>query len=248
MNPRIFFGELVGTFLLVGIGCSSVALSIIYGWSLVVVVTCWMLAVFIGITVAHPFCGAHLNPAVSLAFLQLKAMSFKEFVGAVGGQLLGAFAAGWLVWMLFGEALVMKNAAHAFGEYFPNPDFSSENLSVWHAATMEAVGTFLLMTAILYISRSRLNKWIQFVLIGVVLAILIYFIAPYTQAGFNPARDFGPRVVSWLTAWREVAFRQGMNVFYVYILSPLVGGWLAAWLYLYHRHQKGLPNEFCKAQ
>lgn len=209
---------------------------------------CWMLAVFIGITVVHPFCGAHLNPAVSLAFLQLKAMNIREFGLAVGGQFLGAFAAGWMVWMLFGQELVLKNAPYALGEYFPNPAFSKESISVWHAATLEATGTFLLVTGILLISRSRWNKWMQFSLIGVILAILIYFIAPYTQAGFNPAQDFNPRVVAWITAWRVEAFRQGVDALYVYILSPLIGGWLASWLYLYHRSRKGLPNEFCKAE
>ena len=56
-------------------------------------------------------------------------------------------------------------------------------------------------------------------LIGSTVASLIATLAPLTQAGFNPARDFGPRIVAFLAGWKTVAF-QG---WWVYLLGPIVG-------------------------
>ena len=56
-------------------------------------------------------------------------------------------------------------------------------------------------------------------LIGTTVGALIAVLAPLTQAGFNPARDFGPRIVAYLAGWKAVAF-QG---WWVYVLGPIVG-------------------------
>eukprot|EP00980_Cylindrotheca_fusiformis_P017379 scaffold5393_cov156-Cylindrotheca_fusiformis.AAC.1 len=56
-------------------------------------------------------------------------------------------------------------------------------------------------------------------LIGATVGSMIAIIAPLTQAGFNPARDFGPRIVAFLAGWREVAF-QG---WWIYVLGPIFG-------------------------
>jgi len=56
---------------------------------------------------------------------------------------------------------------------------------------------------------------------------LINLLAPYTQAGMNPARDFGPRLVAYAAGWTNVAF-EGFDV---YLLAPVVGALLgAAWM------------------
>lgn len=63
-------------------------------------------------------------------------------------------------------------------------------------------------------------------LIGLTVGSLIAVLAPLTQAGFNPARDFGPRIVAFLAGWKEVAF-QGC---WVYIVGPIVGAVIGALL------------------
>ena len=61
--------------------------------------------------------------------------------------------------------------------------------------------------------------------IGLAVALLISVIAPLTQACFNPARDFGPRLFAYLAGWGRVALPgpNGMNVFTVYLLAPVAG-------------------------
>ena len=60
--------------------------------------------------------------------------------------------------------------------------------------------------------------------IGLTVGALIAVIAPITQAGFNPARDFGPRIVAFLAGWKEVAFKGC----WVYIVAPVLGALLGA--------------------
>jgi glycerol uptake facilitator protein len=60
--------------------------------------------------------------------------------------------------------------------------------------------------------------------IGLTVSILISVIAPLTQAGFNPARDFGPRLFAYFAGWGPIAIPGPRGGFFaVYILSPVVG-------------------------
>jgi len=84
------------------------------------------------------------------------------------------------------------------------------------------------------------------ILIGLTVSIIISIISPLTQAGLNPARDFGPRLVSYLFGWGEIAIpgpRGGC--FSVYILSPIIGAVFGAGVYqgLVRRHLPGEAGE-----
>jgi glycerol uptake facilitator protein len=69
-------------------------------------------------------------------------------------------------------------------------------------------------------------------LIGLVVAIIVSVIAPLTQAGLNPARDFGPRFFAWLMGWGSVAIPGPRGGFFtVYILAPILGALLGALAY-----------------
>ena len=59
--------------------------------------------------------------------------------------------------------------------------------------------------------------------IGMTVASLISLLAPITQGGFNPARDFGPRIVAALAGWGEVAIPAPHNAFWIYIVGPFIG-------------------------
>ena len=78
MNTKsIFFGEFIGTFILVFIGCGAVSLAVIYAFfdSLLEITLCWTFGVTLGIYSSSKLSGAHLNPAVSIAFLANKKIS-----------------------------------------------------------------------------------------------------------------------------------------------------------------------------
>ena len=68
-------------------------------------------------------------------------------------------------------------------------------------------------------------------MIGALVGVNLSLYAPITQAGWNPARDFGPRIVAALAGWGEVAIPGTRNGFWVYILAPVVGAVFGGALY-----------------
>jgi glycerol uptake facilitator-like aquaporin len=128
-----------------------------------------------------------------------------------------------------------------FGEYFPNPamfgtgEAAHALISPVGAAAVEGLGTAVLAFMIFALvdrrNRSLPAKYLTPPLIGFTVAALISLFAPQTQAGWNPARDFGPRIVAFFAGWGEIAIPGPSNGFWAYIAGPLVGGPLGAAAY-----------------
>jgi glycerol uptake facilitator protein len=106
------------------------------------------------------------------------------------------------------------------------------------AIAAEGFGSFLLVLMIFALTEGcnvgRPDDALAPVFIGLTVAMIICLIAPLTQAGLNPARDFGPRLVAWLAGWGSAAFPdQAGGFFFVYIAAPICGGLLAALFFIY---------------
>ena len=141
--------------------------------------------------------------------------------------------------------------AMCYGEYFPSPAAASaegpyrnadhEKLAgqVSHATAFlaEVIGTLLLALAVFSLTDER-NRgappgYLAPVFIGLTVAILISVIAPLTQACFNPARDFGPRLFACLAGWGKTAIPgpNGIGFLTVYVLAPVAGDLAGGGLY-----------------
>lgn len=252
--PRWFSGELVGTFLLVFFGCGSVATAVALEApvGLFQVAIVWGLGLSAAIFVTATASGAHLNPAITLAFAFVRDFPKSRIAGYFCAQFLGAFAAAGLVYLLFGGAIQRfeyqngiergkpgsEASAMVFGEYFPNPgakpltDDARLIVPHWRALAAEFFGTALLALAIFGFT-ARENKdgpgAITPLAIGFTLTTLICIFAPLSMAGFNPARDLAPRIFSSLAGWGSVPFStNGIGWLTVYILAPCGGAFLGA--------------------
>jgi glycerol uptake facilitator protein len=241
-------GESLGTFILVFFGCGSVAVAVLFNAfsSLLEVALIWGLGVAIAIYTTRNICPAHLNPAVSLAMCISKKLVWKKLPFYILVQFLGAFLAGLLLFVIFENAIqtfeevheiargsdASKKSAMMFGEYFPNPSFENfMEVSAALACFMEGLGTFLLVFVILRLTEkpAQINN-ITPLVIGLTVTVIICIVAPFTQAGLNPARDFGPRMVAFFAGWGNAAFpKVTFSFLTVYILSPLLGGIVAAY-------------------
>lgn len=247
---RAYLGELIGTFILVLIGCGSVAVAVLYGTiGLLEVALIWGFGVSLAIFATRKICPAHLNPAVSLAMYIAGKLKLRALPLFIVAQFFGAVLAGTAVYLVFqndianyeAENQIIRGTAESnqtammFGEYYPNPGYAdTHSIGTFGAMLMEGLGTFALVFSIFQLLKyeERLGNWLP-VMIGATVTVIICFVAPYTQAGLNPARDFGPRLVASFSGWGEAAFPDvSFGFFTVYILGPLIGGSVAAFLTL----------------
>lgn len=251
--------EVLGTFLLVFFGCGAVHVAVLTGaleglWQIAIV---WGVVIMVAIYCIVGISGAHINPAITIALTFWGHFPVARAAPYVAAQLLGAFAAACVLFVLFEPFLDQKEktknvvrgepgseiTAMCYCEYFPSPGpmgagekhYSAEehkkhNLLVSEPAAClaEILGTAILALAVMAVTdkRNPANPGVLApVFIGLTVSILICVIAPLTQACFNPARDFGPRLFAWLAGWGEIALPgpRYNGFFTVYIFSPIVG-------------------------
>jgi len=233
---KILSGEIIGTFILIIFGCGSISLAINFEIlnSLYQVALFWTAGVTIGIYASKKLSGAHINPCFSIATLINKEINFVQFLTYISAQLIGAILAAISLYLITRHKISTYNleTASVFGEYFPNPSNPEIIISTNQAFFAELSASFLLIFIVLIIINIKKLQNYSPILIGVLVGILICFYAPYTQCCMNPARDFGPRLVSHFSGWEEFAFKyNNLGWLKVYIIAPLVGASLATILY-----------------
>ena len=249
-NASIITGEIFGTFLLVFFGCGSVAVTVLFDahQGLFQIALLWGIGLSIAIYSVRSLSGAHFNPAVTLAMALCKKNKWSSVPLYVVSQFLGAIIAGLSVYVLFSSSIlgvedstnIVRGSAESmaiakmFGEYYSIS--GNSYVSIYLAMFAEAFGTFLLALLILFLTdtnnKGRPSDNLVPLMIGFALSCLIALFAPLTQACFNPARDFGPRIVAMLFGWGSAAFPDSNGGFlFVYILAPCIGGALASFVY-----------------
>jgi len=247
-TKREFIGEALGTFVLVLFGCGSVAVSVLFDayHGLMQVALAWGIGVMLTIYLTRHLSCAHLNPAVSLAMVISGRMSIRKLPIYLIAQFVGGILAALTLYALFAPSILAYEQVHGiirgtadsvktgmmFGEYYPNPSGTAV-VSMPLAIGAEALGTFLLVLMIFALTEGcnvgRPDNALAPVFIGLTVTSIICLIAPLTQAGLNPARDLGPRLVAWLMGWGNAAFPDHVGgFFYVYVLAPLLGGGIAS--------------------
>jgi len=251
--------ECVGTALIVIFGVGSVCNAVLtnYPSGLWEVAVVWGFGVSLAIIATASVSGAHLNPAVSLAFVIFRPEDFpaRKMLPYWTAQYLGGIIGGACNLMVYGRlfdsyektngivrgTIASLKTASAFGEYFPNPGFADKIpphvVTPLFALFIEAWGTFILMFMILAITDPRQkiihpsHKGAIPFLIGFTVAVLITLYAPLTQAGWNPARDLGPRIVAAMAGWGRIAIPGPRGGFWVYIIGPKIGAVVGALFY-----------------
>jgi glycerol uptake facilitator protein len=247
-----FIGETLGTFILTLFGCGSVAVSVLFGayQGLMQIALAWGIGVTLAIYLTRHISCAHLNPAVSIAMVISKRMKISKLPVYIIGQFTGAFLASLTLFLLFAPSISAYEHSHniirgtqesittakMFGEYYTN----SSNLAVVSlplAMASEGLGTFLLLLMVFALTEGcnvgRPDNALAPLFIGLTVTSIICLLAPLTQAGLNPARDFSPRLVAWLFGWGNAAFPDHCGgFFFVYMLSPIIGGSMASLFFI----------------
>ena len=267
---RALTAEAIGTFLLVLFGAGAVATDVVTGGALGL----WPVGfiggfgVTIGIYATVAISGAHLNPAISLAFAIFRRREFPlgKMFAYWGAQLLGAVLAGLTLLVIFApfvERLERVNgyirgatgseySGMIFSKHFPDPglfgidEAARSLLSAPAAAAIEGFGTAILAFVIFSVFDRRNaalpNQALAPLIVGLTVAILIGVFGPLTHAGWNPVRDFGPRIVGYFAGWGSIALPGVTGGFWAYIVGPLVGAPIGAAVHEFLL-RPGLPSE-----
>jgi len=202
---RRLFSELLGTFFLVlaaagggllhGEGQIGLAAAVVAPGLMVMGIILFMGAIS----------GAHLNPAVSIAFALRGDFPWKRVPGYIIIQLLGATLACLFLYVVFG------NVQH-LGATLPGPGYVD-----WQALLMETVLTFALVSVILGTASAAQNVGAIAALgVGGYIALAGLWAAPVSGVSMNPARSFGPALVSG-----------DFTSYWVYVVGPLAGALIA---------------------
>jgi len=237
---NVLIAEFIGTAVLILLGGGVVANVVLKdtkgnnsGW--MVISTAWALAVFAGVTIAGPYSGAHLNPAVTLANLILNKMTLSLGLQYITMQILGAMFGSFVVWLMYKDHFTQTEDAGAKEAVFcTRPAIFNPKINI----ISEIVGTFVLIFCILHFTEPTIQQG-QTLGLGTIGAIPVSFIVwviglslgGTTGYAINPARDLGPRITNALLPIKN---KKTFNLAYAWvpIVGPLIGSTLATLIYL----------------
>lgn len=239
MSP--FMAELLGTMLMILLGDGVVANVLLKdtkgnnsGW--MVITTAWGLAVFVGVTVAGPYSGAHLNPAVTIALAIAGKFAWASVPSYIAAQFIGAFLGAFLVWVMYYDHFNKRdNQPDAMLAVFCTGPAVRNYIS---NIASEIIGAFVLLFTIFYITGAEITPTKTAIGLGSVGALPVAFLVwviglalgGTTGYAINPARDLGPRIAHMLLPIKG----KGSNDWaysWIPVAGPLIGAGIAALLY-----------------
>jgi aquaporin Z len=196
-----FTAEFIGTFALVFAGTGAIVINDVSGGSVthVGIALTFGLIVLAMIYTFGDISGAHLNPAVTVGFWVARRMSVRDVPLYIASQVLGAIVASASLQFLFPQSKLLGATLPA----------GTEDQSL----VLEAILTFLLMLTILNVSTGAKEKGITAgIAIGSIIALEALFAGPICGASMNPARSFGPALVSG-----------HFEHLWIYLVAPVAG-------------------------
>lgn len=214
---RRAFVEALGTFLFVFLGAGSVITAQYAGLgtsALLVIAIANGIGLALAISFAMNISGGHINPAVTLAAWINGLIKCGDAVVYVIFQLIGAFVAGLALVALYPTAIGIM-------VHYGAPALSS-GTSVVTGILFEAIATFFLVMMVMGTAVDKRAPKMAGFGVGLVVALDVLAIGPFTGAAMNPARAMGPMLASgFLANW------------YVYWIGPVIGAVVAALVYKY---------------
>ncbi|MFG2134433.1 MIP/aquaporin family protein [Streptomyces sp. NPDC048751] len=276
--------EFLGTFVLISFGVGVVAMAVaalpgsgrtsgpttffLGAGDWLLITWGWGLAVVMGVYVAGGVSGAHLNPAVTLAFAVRRKFAWIKVVPFWVSQLAGAFAGAALVYAVYHNAIDTfddavkgpKTNGHTLASFsifatFPAPYFHG---GIWGPLIDQIVGTMflvLLIVAIVDLRNTAVKANLGPLIVGFAVAAIGMSYGANAGYAINPARDLGPRLFTWAAGWRDLAMPGNLSgafssYFWIPIVGPLIGGVIGVLVYdlfigdvLHIRAQEGVPAE-----
>jgi glycerol uptake facilitator protein len=254
-----YLSEFLGTFVLIAFGTGVVAMYVMAlplsgrgegitsdsDWLLI----CfgWGMAVVFGIYVAGGISGAHINPAVSIAFASFGRFPWKKVPGYCLAQVLGAIAGAALTYLIYRDAIqayeaengVVRDGGDAtVGVFVTGP--AGYFGDYWGPFITEVVGTaFLLLIVFAVVDLMNIPPKANLGPLIIGLGVFAIGMSWGANSGYaiNPARDLGPRILAWMMGWGDAAFPGAQGnldaYWWVPVVAPIIGAVIGAALYVF---------------
>ena len=252
--------EALGTFILICFGDGVVAMAVaalnqsgrgtqifvasgdwlIIGWG-------WGLAVAFAVWVAGGISGAHINPAVTLAFAARRGFPWRKVPGYIAAQVVGAFLGALLVYVVYKAAIdsyehanhITRGAANSVPTYSIFATFPAKYFGNWIGPLLDQIVGTAFLVGFVFALVDELNQPPKANLAPLAIGLVVVAIGLSfgANAGYaiNPARDFGPRLLAWIAGWGKVAipgdYGNINGYLWIPIVGPIVGGLIGALVY-----------------
>ncbi|MCP3929040.1 MAG: aquaporin family protein [Bacteroidetes bacterium] len=243
MSP--FVAEILGTMLLILMGNGVVANVILNKTKgneegTLMVTLAWGLGVFIGVVVAGPYSGAHLNPAVSIGLAVAGVFSWSLVPSYIAAQMIGAALGATLVWLSYKDHYLQTDDTDGkMASFCTSPairNYVSNSLT-------EIIGTFVLIFVVLYIAGPKLSAdnienaqvglgSLGALPVGLLVVVIGMALGGPTGYAINPARDLAPRIMHTVLPLGKKR-DSDWSYSWVPVVAPIVGALIAAGLYLW---------------
>lgn len=235
-----FTAELIGTMFVILLGNGVVANVVLKGtkgsnagW--MVITTGWALAVFVGVVIAGPFSGAHLNPAVTIGLALVGKFSWAKVASYIAAQLIGAMIGSFLVWVVYIDHFRHTEDPDTLLAVFST---SPAIKNLLFNLLSEIVGTFVLVFVIFYFAGAEITTSKTLIGLGSLGALPVAFLVwaiglslgGTTGYAINPVRDLGPRLIHSLLPIKQKT-NSNWKYAWVPVIGPFIGAIIAALLY-----------------
>ncbi|GHG48157.1 aquaporin [Sinomonas cellulolyticus] len=257
--------EFLGTFVLIAFGDGVVAMAVaalpgsgraqtnttifLASGDWLLITWGWALAVAMAVYVAGGVSGAHINPAVTLAFAVRRRFPWNKVGPYMIAQVAGAFVGAALVLLNYfpaidaynkavgtGRADPKGNATYSIFATFPAPFYNGNNIGPLIDQIIGTMFLVMLVVAIIDLRNTAVQANLGPLMIGLAVAAIGMSFGANAGYAINPARDLGPRLLAWAAGWGQVAMPGTVEgsfswYFWVPIVGPLIGGVIGVLVY-----------------
>ncbi len=239
-----FFGEILGTFILILLGNGVVANvnldkthSHNAGW--IVITAGWGMAVYVAVLVTGDISGAHINPAVTLGLAFSGLFEWSKVLPFILAQMIGAMLGAFAVYIFFkGHFDITSSPGTKKACFCTAPAIRNYRSNFFS----EMIGTFILILAVLLITLPQLSylslgsEKVGMGSLGALPVALVVFSIGMSLGGttgyaINPARDLGPRLIHFVLPLKNKD-NTDWSYSWIPVIGPIVGAGLAALVYL----------------
>ena len=257
--------EFLGTFVLISFGDGVVAMAVaalpgsgrtessttifLAAGDWLLITWGWAFAVAFAVYIAGGVSGAHLNPAITVAFAVRRKFPWAKVGPYILAQVVGAFTGAALVYLVYHDAIdafnralkTTRNSANGLASFsifatFPAPYFNGNMTGPFIDQVVGTMFLVLLVVAVIDMRNSAVKSNLGPLVVGFAVAAIGISYGANAGYAINPARDFGPRLFAWMAGWGNVALPGTVEgsfswYFWVPIIGPLLGGIIGVFVY-----------------